>query len=103
MQTRLQAGFQTLKSYVTPQLLLHPLVLLLGALAAHYLSAHYYASYCTPWGVWGFIQTLWKVETVQCKASRWLFSYSYNYIHHLWLSVGGVCVVWVMKWFKIKQ
>jgi len=77
-----------------------PLVLLFGALLAHYVSVHYYAYYCTPWGVWGMVQTLWRVESVQCKATRWVFTYSYNYLHHFWISFGGACVAWATKWFK---
>lgn len=79
-----------------------PIFLLFVSLMAHYLSVHYYAYYCAPWSVWGYIQTLWRVESIQCKATRWLFSYSYDYLHHVWVCFGGACVAWVIQYFKLK-
>jgi hypothetical protein len=78
-------------------------VLLISALIMHYISVHYYAYYCTRWGVWGFISSLWRIETVQCRATKWVFTYSYDYLHNLWVFIGGVCVARVFQWFQTKQ
>ena len=69
----------------------------------HYASTHYYAYACTPWGVWGFFESIWKTENVQCRAAKWLFNYSHKYLHNLWITLGYVFVNWIAKWFKVEN
>jgi hypothetical protein len=90
--------YNTMKTWIVEHF---TVVLLVSALFVHYLSAHFYTNHCAQWGVWGFVSLLWRMESIQCRASKWLFDYSYNYLHHLWIFVGGACVTWIMKWFNI--
>lgn len=91
---------QQLSHYLTQHF---AIVLFMGALLAHYLSVHYYTYYCTSWGVWGFMRSAWRIESLQCRAANWLFTYSYNYLHNIWAFVGALCMTWVIRCFQFKE
>jgi hypothetical protein len=68
-------------------------------LAVYYFSAHAHVTYCTPWGVWGFLRSPFLIETLECRALKWLFNYSHEYIHTLWLFTSTYIVKVIVDFF----
>ena len=79
-----------------PQNWLFALVYLL-LLCTYYTSAHVFTQYCTPLGFWGFLQTPFLIETVQCRALNWIFTYSHAYIQSLWILMSTYTIQLIVK------
>jgi len=54
----------------------------------HYLAAHYYVPFCSPYGIWGFIITPILAATPQCKALRWIITTGGNTMETMWVIFG---------------
>ncbi len=67
-------------------------VVYFALIATYYFSTHLFAGYCTPWSWTGFLQAPFLTETLQCRALKWLFTYSHEYIRSLWL-IGSTYLV----------
>lgn len=62
------------------------IVLCIGFITAHYLSAHLYVWWCVPYGVKGYVMSPFLTLSPHCQFLRWV---TYN---------GGVCInaCWVL-------
>lgn len=68
-------------------------------LLVYYFSAHLHVSQCTPSGIWGFLRAPFLIETLECRALKWLFTYSHEYIHTLWLFTSTYFVKIIVDFF----
>lgn len=71
-------------------------VLLVGV---YYSSSHLHTSICTPWSFMGFFKSPFLIETLECRALKWLFTYSHEYIHSLWLLFSTYLIKLILDFF----
>ena len=55
----------------------------------HYISAHMYTRYCTPWSLVGFFMSPFLTSSPQCKALQWFVFSGSNSIHAMWILIGS--------------
>jgi hypothetical protein len=76
-------------------------VLLVGV---YYTSSHLHVKVCTPWSLMGFIKSPFLIETLECRAIKWLFTYSHEYIHSLWILFSTFLIKMILDFFaQIKE
>ena len=54
----------------------------------HYLSAHLYAIYCTPYTIIGFITAPFLVPSPHCTGLRWCITQGASTIATMWIVIG---------------
>lgn len=70
-------------------------------ITAYYVSAQLHSAYCTPWGWWGYIESPFLLETLHCRALKWFFSYSHDYIRSMWFLGSTFLVKLIMDFFSL--
>lgn len=58
----------------------------------HYLSAHLYVRYCTPYGVMGIIYSIFIGPTPMCYALSWAIHNGNQSLFNLWSIMGALCI-----------
>ena len=57
-------------------------------ISIHYIAAHLYTIYCTPYTVFGFIISPFIVSTPHCTGLRWCISHGASSITTMWIVLG---------------
>lgn len=91
-ENELRAMWKKLSENMNGRQILIFFVVYFSLISTYFFSTHLFAGYCTPWSWTGFLQTPFLTETLQCRALKWLFTYSHEYIRSLWL-IGSTYLV----------
>lgn len=70
-------------------------------ISAHYICAHLYATWCTPYTIYGFILSSFLVASPHCTGLRWAIFNGANQINIMWAFVGGYLVKHVENAWKL--
>jgi len=57
-------------------------------ISIHYIAAHLYSVYCTPYTIIGFIISPFIVSTPHCTGLRWCISHGASSITTMWIVLG---------------
>lgn len=70
-------------------------------IATYFFSVHLYCYFCAPASIWGFLKSPLLIETIECRALKWLFNYSHEYIRTLWVLVSAYGIKLIMDLFSL--
>jgi len=59
----------------------------------HYTCARLYASFCTPYNIYGFLTSPFTVTLPHCQAFRWVIHTSGDNIMNMWVLLGAWCII----------
>lgn len=65
----------------------------------YYLSSQLLVYHCTPWGWVGWFRSAFLVESLECRALKWLFTYTYDHIRNLWTLLSAWLINHVIRFF----
>ena len=54
----------------------------------HYIAAHLYAIYCTPYDILGFIASPFFISSIHCYSLRWIITNGGDIITKMWVILG---------------
>ena len=54
----------------------------------HFMSAHLYTKYCTPWSIFGVAISSLVTMTPHCEALRWCIMEGASAINSIWITLG---------------
>jgi hypothetical protein len=55
----------------------------------HYICSNMYASWCTPYTIFGFILSPFVSSAPHCTAFRWVITSGGNIINTMWITLGS--------------
>jgi hypothetical protein len=77
----------SIRVYIRPYMII--VTTWFGLLFGHYMAAHLYTRFCTPWTWFGFVTSPFMTMSPHCTALRWCISNGATHINNLWISMGA--------------